>query len=95
MNADDMFRGVATIATTRDPQGRKIAARVHLGRAAYDRAYDAAGHPADERREPHPHDQMFGLPIVIGSLNNSPPLDDLGWRVVDEHGAILASGVLE
>lgn len=38
---------------------------------------------------------LFGVRIVVGSLNTALPLDEMGWRLLDTQGEIISEGILQ
>lgn len=48
-------------------------------------------------RSTHAHaplDALYGVRIVVGSLNTALPLDEMGWRLLDSQGEIISEGVI-
>lgn len=72
---------------------RPIPAAVHMGEVAYEvlkaRVVSAVAPPRNYLGA------LYGVPIVVGSLNSALPLDPRGWRILDRTGEIITEGILE
>jgi hypothetical protein len=70
---------------------RPIPARLHVGPVAFELIKALAPYPAPVGLASH----LYGVPIVVGSLNTALPLDERGWRLVDAEGNVITEGVFE
>lgn len=75
---------------------RPIPAALHVGSVAFELMTTvfertAAPYPA---YAPRSLQSIYGVRIVVGSLNTALPLDDRGWRLLDADGGVICEGIL-
>ena len=88
---DDLLVRLSEFAAEQERR-RPIPARLHVGELAWSRM-KARAEPSDTSLVPV-LSQMYGVPVVVGSLNTALPLDPSGWRLLDRDGNVISEGVL-